>query len=282
MLVNQPALDYLRVGTWDHMQTYWWHNLIGEIAKSEGGNPETGKWMQYRGVKHKGAFAGHARQGPDKHLHTLIQISGESAERYKHEVRALADKGGGKATRVDVQVTIPMSANPWRARAWADHLRRAEWGHRRPGITAIDGELGMDTLYIGSRTSERYIRFYVKDGSEGGLFLRYEIEYKGEKAQDAWNKAPYTESLRRLLGGELDRLPLPATDPDLQALQSVLFPGNAIPTLTVGSGGKTWHWLLDAVDPALKRMLADHEYGAQTRELLAQWQDFADNLDLQQ
>lgn len=279
MKVNVCMLDYLRIGSWDQDLTYYWLSYVSEAARREGVAPVRSGWLQYKGVSGASMFAGVARQGEDRRMHTLLQVSGEAADRHAPAIRALADKGGGKATRVDVQVTVPLTGrDEWDPSAWAEHLREGEWGHRRPSVTVILGESGMHTLYVGSRSSSRYTRFYVKEDDAGNVYLRYEVEYKQERAQYVWSLAADRARLRGVLGGELDKLPLPRGFGVVDRIAEALAPGSPVPALAVGSGGNTWAWMHEAVTPALERLLASHEYGQQARALLQDWQDTADRL----
>lgn len=278
MLVNQPALDYLRVGTWDTGMSYWWIALVPQLAQQENQECKRARLMQYKGMGCKFAFAGVAAQGPERRMHTLIQVSGERADTYWRDVFALADKGGGKATRVDLQVTVPMTY-AWEPHEWAERLSREEWGHKKPSLRVVAGDDGLHTLYIGTRSSERYIRFYVKEDDTGTRYLRFEVEFTGGKAQWVWAMLQSGANIAgKILGGELRRLPLWEGDTLYRALDDALGKGNPVPT-SVGAGGATWEWLLVQVDSVVRRYLADHELGGQMRRLLLEWQSYADRLD---
>lgn len=278
MIVNKPALDYLRLGSWDTNLSYYWIALVQQIASAENVSAESKRFLQYQGQGCPWAFAGVAEQGEQGRLHTLLQISGERAHTYHREAKALAgNTGGGKCTRIDVQVTIPLIS--WDPIEWCETLERGEWGHKPPKPRVILGDDGLDTLYIGGRSSSRYIRFYVKEDADGNRYLRFEVEYKQEKAQHVWERVGTPDYLSRLLGGELDRLPLWKQGSQYQAFTKVLMPGRPVPALQKAPGGKTWEWLHEAVDPVIRRFLADHERGGAMRELLREWTEYGEALD---
>lgn len=280
MRINQPAVDYLRVGSWASEMSYYWLALVQQIARVENVSAESKRFLQYRGTGCSWAFAGVAQQGKERREHTLIQISGERAHTYRQQVRALAEKGGGKATRVDLQVTVPM-VGTWEPEEWAETLVRGEWGHRPPGVRVILGDDGLHTLYIGSRGSTRYIRFYVKEDDRGDRYLRFEVEYKGDRAQFVWERCHDEQKIRAILGGELEKLPLWRQGAQYRAIEVALVPGGAVPALNRTSGGKTIAWMHETVDPVVRRLLASHEYGGTMRELLFAWLVAAEENDRQ-
>ena len=64
MLINTVALDYLRVGSWDTMLSYWWIAYVTQIAERERAEVKRSRLMQYRGMGTGWVFAGVAEQGP--------------------------------------------------------------------------------------------------------------------------------------------------------------------------------------------------------------------------
>lgn len=268
MNINTVQIDYVRLGSFDKQASYYWLSQLSHFARLEGLETERGRFMQYKGVKCEFGFAGIAQQGEkgSGRTHTLIHLSGERAARYANTLRALAD-GGGKATRIDLQVTIPLADNKWDILGWRDTLMGAEWGHRRPSITAIVGEAGEHTLYIGSRQSERFWRFYVKKDGSGEAYLRAEIEYKGDMAEKLW--ARDSTAYAGTLGAELRHLPLP-NDAISQELLRVTNHGVGI-GYTVHESTKTWEWLNEAVTPVVQKMLNSHEHVQAMRNLLESW-----------
>lgn len=278
MILNSVMIDYLRLGSWDRKASYYWAQFVRELGRVEGVNPEQGGWLQYRGVKLPWAFAGVAKQGKDERYHSLLQVSGSRADMAANMARVLVD-GGGKCSRIDLQVTVPMVADYLWWDRWSEYMLNASWGHRRPKIEPIPGDRGMSTLYVGSRTSERFIRFYVKELDNGDRALRFEVQYGGDMAQQVWSEAGGRTQLKHRLAGELSRLPLPGPGgTNLNRLRVALGNGAPVPT-TVHEGGNTWAWINEAVDPAIKRLLGDHEHGGPMRGVLLEWLDYARKLD---
>ena len=104
-------------------------------------------------------------------------------------------------TRLDLQVTVTLT-KPWPAMAtmayaWLDDnpdLRRKQLTY-----TLLENTSGGSTLYVGSRASDQYGRFYDKGKerdkeAEKGKEWRYEVEFKGQRASNV------IEQLKRLTG----------------------------------------------------------------------------------
>src|SRR3990172_2041076 len=167
MIVNEAAIDYLRMTTF-HFTEY--DKGVTTIGGGNNGDWKRAGIMQYRGNKKLGVFHG---QGEQKgRTHYMIDISGGQADDYGYK---LLDNDL-KVTRIDLQFTFEKPCD-WNVREFADAMREGIWPNRVRNVTMIDNN-GNDTIYIGSRTSDKFIRFYVKDAE----WLRYEIEIKGDAA----------------------------------------------------------------------------------------------------
>ena len=121
-------------------------------------------------------FMGVAAQNGKPHY--LLSIAGYLADgALRH------DFGSARCSRIDLQLTFPKPAD-YSARSLKDELlssvdnaRNREV--RKIGLVESDG---YDTIYIGSRKSDRFTRLYIKELDDGD-YLRYEVELKGRVAR---------------------------------------------------------------------------------------------------
>jgi hypothetical protein len=126
-------------------------------------------------------------------------------------------------------------------------------------VNVIRGEDGFDTIYIGTRSSPRFIRIYCKEVA-GVRYVRFEVEFKEDLAKQAWNgvRLHGSASLGPLLRAELDSLPLGFVN----ALGGVYeATGEAEgQRLRAAYGDATWEkqlrWTRKQVAPTLEKLLA--------------------------
>lgn len=269
MLVGAVVFDYARFTTFDVEIGNYFMDFLGD------GMGE-GRVMQYQGIKSRDAFAGEAMQKSSRHF--LYQVSGGRSHDVCRVFRLGMYGRDLRSTRLDVQLTIPLPDN-YSARVVADFWRDCDrWGNGRPAnIRLQENTDGLDTVYIGSRTSERYVRVYVKEDDMGARYLRFEVEYKGDLSRKVWGQFLDSElGIYELLRGELDRLPgLPLLLRDfgmfLLEVDSVGVAGSK----RVLDDAKTMRWLRDSVTPALERMLNSHDYSGDARRLVLEWNELA-------
>lgn len=144
---------------------------------SVGGRPGRHLWYSGYWLKEDrgSAFAGIGRtNGEDQEM---ILLTGALAEDWASRA---ASQGNWRATRIDLQVTVQESVDV------PELIAAHRAAFRRIKSTDISGE----TLYIGSRTSERFWRIYNKAEQlrrpELDPLWRWELELKGKRAQLAW------------------------------------------------------------------------------------------------
>lgn len=131
----------------------------------------------------------------------LARISGVGCEHFRSTLPALFNQletGGDAAhiTRLDFCFDVLMSKSEWRmflSNAFAYQLATEDTRKAKRYVVVANGDAS--TVYIGSRSSDRYFRIYNKtledpqyqfrgaDGSlldvpEGSFVIRYEIEFK--------------------------------------------------------------------------------------------------------
>lgn len=266
MMLNKPMVDYLTLTGFSVV-----HDLAKAFFEMSGHNPKVAKQMQYKGHATDGLFFGTARQS-DK-VHAMLRASGEVA------MAALWKTADADAncTRIDVQVTVE-KPDDYDVRKLYDALNDAPrwyWVGKVPNLSFIQSGDGCDTLYIGSRTSRRFLRIYVKPDKNGEpRYIRLELESKGARAnavRDAIRKDP--DAIARVLADELQRLP-DLSDSALMAFMDAIGPNaQGITEKRVESENATLDWLETQVEPAVFRLLHSHEHSDRMRTILERWLD---------
>jgi hypothetical protein len=173
-----PRLDWLTLATYK-FEKYTLLASKTHAAFLTGWRP--GRWLQYDGQTNKlGLFHGHAVQSHGEE-HYIVKVSGgNAADFYRvmmadEETRELLE--AFYATRIDVQVTAPIP--PW----WDVRELHDMFLQNGRKVSTIQSDTG-STLYLGARTSGRFLRFYEKELET--TYLRLEFELKGDYARDAW------------------------------------------------------------------------------------------------
>jgi hypothetical protein len=103
-----------------------------------------------------------------------------------------------RAARVDLAADCPPAPPP------SDLYRRwpAARSRSRPAnVVLMQNQGGGETLTIGSRASDRYLRCYVK-----GSVVRHELELKHGLADGVWSRLREGESMQRVWESEYVRL----------------------------------------------------------------------------
>jgi hypothetical protein len=126
----------------------------------------------------------------EKRERTMLQVSGAAAMRTFKLVRL-----GDNCTRLDIQVTLRVTpgavgsllALVAQAARSAPALRG-----KKPKVKNTDGDNGTETVYIGKRASDIFIRCYDKYEESGKEeykdCVRFEVELKGKTAKAVWAK----------------------------------------------------------------------------------------------
>lgn len=264
MLLNQARCDYLTLTTFvNHDQ------LLQSIADLYPINhAKEAKMGGYTGHQWEGLFFGVGKQR--RKAHTMLRASGEGSETIFWRTRLVITR----CTRLDLQITTYLP-KVYNARTTYDTLSSldVDWPGRRLTPHLIQSGDGFDTIYIGSRTSDRFGRIYVKADHKGRpAYLRFEMELKGSIAQSARDAiAEQRATAKTILKAELDRLPFAAsralrTFSDLLGSDSTkIRPENVV------ARNSTLDWLENQVEPAVLRMLASHEHGDRMRAILNRW-----------
>jgi hypothetical protein len=200
----------------------------------------------------------------------MLRASGDCANTILYRTAKIE----ANCTRIDLQITIWLPTN-YQARKLYDILTSidVDWPGRRLTPHLIESGDGLDTIYVGSRTSDRFGRIYVKPDGEGRpAYLRFEMELKNGIAREA--RRAITENYgtkKNILRAELDRLPFAASRA-LRAFSDVLGANShkIKPEIVLGQN-KTLDWLENQVEPAVIRLLHSHEDGDRMRAIINRW-----------
>lgn len=276
MIVLTPALDWLTLTTY-----------LGELAamaadaiknhnkKLEG---KAGIWRNYSGTWYgKHAFVGGRLEPCGTRFHHVVLLSGKWAEDLYKQMPP-----GMKCTRIDVQLTV--SGNNTTLRELFNDLDREFLaGNVRRGISYIESRR-KGTVYLGSRTSERFTRIYAKFDYQYNSFVRYEVEIKSDLANVVWGNVEQYGSLVASANWLLrDTDIMPGTILGKYSyLASVvricedIVSGREIPKpQRVYSESRTLNWFTSQVDSALKKMANDHEIDNRVLlDILSDWQRY--------
>jgi hypothetical protein len=270
MLLNVARCDYLTLTTFEEHD--WQLNLADLYPLEFGKDVKKGG---YSGKEWDGLFFGYGSQKGRKHY--LLTTFGEDAETILHRTSSST----ARCTRIDLQVTIRIPEY-FDSRNLYDKLQAKDtkWNGRRLKPTLRQSGGGLDTVYIGSRTSQRFVRIYVKpDKNDQPAYLRYEVEFKGKLADQVRRLIVSRETFaRNILHGELNRLPIYVSRTLGRIRETLHGERYTVKPETVYIEGSTIAWLQDSVSPAVVRLLHSHQDGIVMRKLLRQWVQYA--LDL--
>lgn len=254
-------IDYLRLASWEFNA---YVELMPFLMESWPKNWGRGKWLQYLGWRKEGLFIGRGMQG--NKAHTILNISGHlSQEWYKHFLRL----DGWYCTRIDIQRTIksPLSSDE------SLSLIRDDCNTKK--LTLIESEEN-DTLYLGSRTADKFTRLYEKILDQ--TYLRLEFELKGFRSRATWDALKQNESTDKIFCFYLERSALP---------ERIKFEYDKIGEKATEKvmrlqiekdEKKTLDWII-SLDNSMAKNLASHAIGEQVKVIVRAWARYADNLD---
>jgi hypothetical protein len=253
----QPLVDYLTYSGIDHLDIVEsFHTFSQDISHSFLRETEQ-DWFQYRGnmryYSNGSVWHGIADQKGESWL--CIRISGELAHDSIRFFAPLVKRGILKVTRIDLQATVPEPPD-WEQIRLYNRMHRA--GKKVESKLSVDQltKKKLETVAIGSRTSETYTRVYEKITDGGTILLRYEVEHKGGKATavfDALAEHTPGEMLRHQLDRTRDKLLIDVFSSCLAGIS----PHNARPK--VKQRNKKKQWLLTAVLPSFTEFINAHD-----------------------
>lgn len=192
----------------------------------------------------------------------IIRLSGPSA-RLATSIRWTP---AWRPTRIDLQATVvypAASSETIDGILGAVLLERASREGRRYRVNHIRGMGDGDTITIGSRSSEKYVRVYDKYAESAGEYprgsVRYELEAKGELAKKLWPEIALATDPMQSVGELVGSL--------------LAYYGIPVPELSEGTPSRVWAslprttdlesrlaWLDRSVRPMVERLiLAGHK-----------------------
>lgn len=264
MPTSQPVtdttlLDYIRISTYDSIQYF---NLCSAIER-KWSQWRPHKWLQYKGRKcADGIFHGIGDQ--NGRTHCVIDVSGSMAHVFYHWLAQFETDQYSTfyCTRIDLQRTQLQPAKEYR------HSAYKRLSGSKSLITSDTGT----TLYIGSRTSETFWRLYDKTAKH----LRCEVELKGKLAKRSYVALQAGENLSGIFNRFLLRSRVPKVyadyfhgDGDIATIPDLQDEGTLEPQLK---------WL-STLDALVYKLLADHDTGERTRDIVARWTEYGQILD---
>lgn len=226
------------------------------------------KRMQYMGASYEGGFCGTGEQGGADHM--MLIGTGHYANDLCYNVTKIYTPQMS-VSRIDLQITIELP-EWYSAREVKDSIDRI--GRYKPQLVENSG---LDTVYIGARTSQKYARLYVKEYESGAEIvksraLRFELECKGGDRYAGKVMGALKEGIgdgvggwRSVINGILkDAIGKMLPDGRLKNLfLASLEDVDAMPVKVGRKTGNTWSWLTGVVFPAIiKFALSDHTRGS--------------------
>lgn len=264
-------VDYLRLCTWD-LAAYT--KAASALMQYRHGW-KSGRFLQYNGHKLDSMFFGTAKQS-DKH-HYLIQVSGGMAQTITSDLGLMMILGDTDfyCTRLDVQKTLE-EPEWWNVRDVVDSIKTMDAARSPETISFIESSTG-ETIYVGSRTSDKFIRIYTKSIDRD--YLRLEYELKGHLARSAYEVV--FQNGGRSISGVFntllvnDKLPQYVKgyylDPDAEMVD-IRRPEHA------QEMQKKLDWLL-SLENTIRKMLNDHDIGHETNVFLQSLATYGGNVD---
>ncbi len=256
----KSQLDYLRLASWGHVP---YTEVMSNLMQNWPDEWERGKWLQYAGWRKESFFIGMGEQA--KKRHAIMQASGYLAHTMYPVFR---DFHGWYCTRFDIQRTVKKPE-------WCN-LPKLHKLLGKKGTSLISSEEN-DTIYIGSRSSDKFIRLYEKLFDE--MYLRLEFELKGKRALMAWEALNSGEDCDRVFDYYLAELRLPARYIKLYKNAEHNATEKAMNKEREHSAEKKIAWIV-SLDESMRNAISDHDIGERTKVLVRAWSEYADNIDI--
>lgn len=203
MIINTVAVDYLRLTTYNVNVFY----ELMEIGKTimDDHCEDAQYWFGYSGKGHVSKSFFFGEKETKGRPHYMVQMSGENAHYFFDQTADV--KRDYQCTRIDIQLTVKQPAS-FNGRKLTDQLRAERWRSKKRDVNLLDGENG-DTIYLGSKNSDRYSRIYQKQSIVGVEFVRFEFVMQRRLSKSAFPelRSGGHKALCEALKGELLRLP---------------------------------------------------------------------------
>lgn len=273
LTLDRALCDWVTLTGTDHMDIIEkWREFNDTRTDYQGSKSQ--KWLQWKGEIHSygegSIFTGVAEIA--KADWVVLRASGEISQDVIVFFYDLVERDVLKVTRIDVQMTTN-EPKEWGQINLCNRLYAT--GKRAQFLGSIDGSTGkkLETVGVGSRTSETYTRIYQKLTDGGNRLLRLEVEYKGDKARAVvrdMKETTFSQQLKYHLQSKLRDSKLSAVFAN--QLDGII-PHNAKPKVQVSSKKKKW--LLNTVLPSFEEYINSHsEDGEVIGAYLAVMEDF--------
>lgn len=254
-------IDYLRLASWEYNA---YVEIMPYVMETWPKDWQRGKWLQYVGWRKQGIFVGRGMQG--NKAHTILNISGAMSQEFYLFFLKL---DGWYCTRIDLQRTIetPLSKD--------ESLRLIRDDCTTKKTSLIESEEN-DTLYLGSRTSDKFTRLYEKILDK--TYLRLEFELKGFRSRATWDALRQGEETDKIFCFYLKRSALP---------ERIKFEYDKVGDLATDKvmrlqmdkdDAKTLDWII-SLDKAMAKNMASHSIGEQVKIIVRSWAKYAEYLD---
>lgn len=245
MIVNDAAIDWLTLTSYERDFGKAVKSFVDE--KVEIVTRQQSRMLGYAGTRAVSAD-GSIFLGQNISGHWMLTVSGQLADIiFRHHCLLYMQV---RCTRMDVQVTIPEPIG-WKQKSFADSVAESE---RFGAYSHIASESG-ETVYLGSRKSDAFVRVYEKE-AEGEVkkWLRYEVEYKADRSNGLYKRLRDGASIGGFLVDSIQRVanvykPVEVFLPCLAG-----YPPNRV--RLAREMGNTEKWLLNQVFPALEKALS--------------------------
>jgi hypothetical protein len=186
-IIKSAGVDWVTLTSTDEGDKRLFNDSYGRVAAADallGFETKSAVISGFSGKKARHAFLGQREE------RAMLQVSGYNAQR-----QVVLRKTTQHCTRLDIQVTVQIA--PGAVNRFLDAAERvaraapAVRGHK-PNIKAVRGERGNETVFIGKRVSEVFMRMYDKyEESKDEYYrdcVRFEVEIKGKAARALWNQ----------------------------------------------------------------------------------------------
>lgn len=256
-------IDYLRLGSWEFNSYVELMPFLMETWPKEW---RRGKWLQYTGWKKESIFIGRGMQG--NKAHTIMNISGALSQDWYLNFLSL---DGWYCTRIDLQRTIKSPL------AQDERLSMIRDDCDTTVTTLIESHEN-DTLYLGSRTSDKFTRLYEKVLDE--TYLRLEFELKGFRSRAVWDALRAGESMEKIYAFFLEKSKLPERIRFEYGEDGETATDKVMRLQIAHEDAKTLKWIQSLSD-AIPKHMASHAIGEQVKMVVRSWTKYADYLDKQ-
>lgn len=249
------GIDYVRITTEQQPNAKMMFEFFRKVLVRDqklGYEPKSGGAFGFMGTKTR-----HALYGEKKGWY-MLQVSGYEA---KQALRLAVD--GTQATRIDLQLTVWVGEDVVEKTirdAYNSACLHVRAKSRPVKVNLIESRHTAQTVYIGSRASDVFLRIYDKFEESGKEeyrgCVRFELELKGRMSKAMWQelvggRATLRSTLEMVLAVFSDRgVEVPCQELDNQDIVHLQRPKTLIEN--------TVTWLVRQVAPTVTKLSASH------------------------